>query len=123
MIAARVLEADVRGVEALNRAAQARWDDDGGAPAERPTIDGTAFAGANDRTMLLDHLEVANRYFAESEHRIARQQNLIAKLRAKRQTTLSAVEFLRSLQASRVMHRTGRGRLQRALAVLDAKLG
>lgn len=50
-------------------------------------IDSPALVGANDRTMLLNHLEVANRYFGESEHRIACQQNLISKLRAKRQTT------------------------------------
>lgn len=123
----------MRGVKALNREAQERWDDDGGAipldldiqtaGSEFSMIDSTAFVGAHDRTMLLDHLEVANRYFAESEHRIARQQNLILKLRAKGQTTLLAVAFLRSLQASRVMHRAGRSRLQRALTILDERLG
>ena len=44
---------------------------------------------------------------AESEHRIDLQQNLISKLRAKRGTSLLAVEFLRNLQASRVMHLAG----------------
>jgi hypothetical protein len=44
-------------------------------------------------------------------------------LRAQRQTTFLALEFLRSLQASRVMYLDGRSRLQRALANLDAKLG
>ena len=47
-------------------------------------MDSTAFAGAEDRTMLLNHLEVANQYLIESEHRVARQRNLISKLRAKR---------------------------------------
>ena len=31
MIAANTLEPDVRGAKALNREAQERWDDDGGA--------------------------------------------------------------------------------------------
>lgn len=86
-------------------------------------IDSTALVGANDRAMLLNHLEVAHRYFAESEHRVARQQNLISKMRAKRQDTLLAVEFLRGLQASRVMRKAGCSRLQRALAILDGKHG
>ena len=126
------LEFDVRGVNALNREAQERWDDDGGAiplnlavqtpGSECSMFDSTAFVGANDRTMLLNHLELANRDFGESEHHITRQQNLISRLRAKRQPTLLAVEFLRSLQASRVMHCAGRSRLQRALAILDEKL-
>jgi len=85
-------------------------------------IDITALAGAEDRTMLLNHLEVARRYFTESEHRIARQRNLISRLRAKRRTTLLAVEFLRMLQASRLIHGKGCSRLQRALAILDEKL-
>jgi hypothetical protein len=85
--------------------------------------DYAAFAGAEDRTLLLNHLEVADRYFAESEHRIARQQSLISKLRAKRRTTLVAVEFLQLLQDSRLMHGKGRNRLQRALATLDERLG
>jgi hypothetical protein len=127
------LSSRVRGAKALNREAQERWDDDGGAiplnPAIQTTgaecsrIGSTAFVGAQDRTMLLNHLEVANRYFAESEHRIARQQNLISKLGAKRQTSQIAVEFLRSLQALRAMHCAGRNRLQRALAMLDEKFG
>ena len=81
----------------MNREAQERWDDDGGAiplnlaiqtaGSECSMIDSPALVGANDRTMLLNHLEVANRYFGESEHRIACQQTLISKLRAKRQTT------------------------------------
>ena len=117
----------------MNRVAQERWDDDGGAipvdvadqstGSECSTTDGTSFVGANDRTMLLNHLEIANQYFAESEHRINRQLNLISKLRAQHQTTLLAVEFLRSLQASRMMYLHGRSRLQRALANLDEKLG
>jgi len=117
----------------MNREAQERWDDDGGANpqnhaapitgSENSMIDSTASVGANDRTLLLIHLEVANRYFAESEHRIARQQNFISKLREKRLTTRLAVQFLRSLQASRMMHWAGRSRLQRALAILDEKLG
>ena len=116
----------------LNGEAQGRWDDDGGAipldldlqttGSEFAMTESTAFAGAHERSMLLDHLELANRYFAESEHRIARQQNFISKLRAKGQTSLLAIAFLRSLQASRVMHRAGRSRLQRALAILDEKL-
>jgi hypothetical protein len=132
-IAVNPLELDVRGVNALNREAQERWDDDGGAiplnlaiqttGSECSMIDSPALVGASDRTMLLNHLEVVNRYFRESEHSITRQQKLISKLRAKRQTTLFAVEFLRSLQASRVMHCAGRSRLQRALAILDEKLG
>ena len=118
-------------VASLNREAQERWDDDGGAipldlamhtTAPGSNIGGTAIAGAHDRSMLLDHLELANRYFAESEHRIARQQNLILRLRTNGQTTLFAVAFLRCLQASRWMHRAGRSRLQRALAILDEKL-
>ena len=126
------VEPDVRGLKASNREAQQRWDDDGGAipmdldlqtgGSEPSMIDSTAFADAHDRSMLLDHLELANRYLAESEHRIARQQNFISKLRAKGQTSLLAIAFLRSLQASRVMHRAGRSRLQRALAILDEKL-
>jgi hypothetical protein len=44
-------------------------------------------------------------------------------LRAQRQTTFLALEFLRSLQASRAMYLDGRSRLQRALANLDEKLG
>ena len=129
MIAAHLLAPDVRGVEALNREAQERWDDDGGANplaldiqtagSERSKINSAAFAGADDRTMLLDHLEMANRYCAESEHRIARQENLISKLRAKGQTHLFTVAFLRSLQASRAIHRAGCSRLQRALAIMD----
>jgi hypothetical protein len=133
VIAAHLLEPDERGVKALNREAQERWDDDGGAipldpdiqttGSESSKIDSTAFVGAHDRTMLIDHLEVANRYLVESEHRIARQQNVISKLRLKGQTPLLAVAFLRSLQAARVMHRAGRSRLQRALAILDEKIG
>ena len=85
-------------------------------------IDSAAFASAHDRALLLDQLEVANQYFAESEHRIARQQNLISKLRANGQTPLLAIAFLRSLQASGVMHRADCSRLQRALAILDESL-
>ena len=119
--------------KALNREAQERWDDDGGASplnlgvqtagSEHSMIDGTALVGANDKTMLLNHLEVADRYFAEAEQRVVRQQNLISKLRAKRQNTLLAVEFLRGLQASRVMRKAGCSRLQRALATLEGKHG
>ena len=118
--------------KALNREAQERWDDDGGAVpldldvqttgTEFSMIDSPTFAGTHDRSMLLDQLEVANQYFAESEHRIARQQNLISKLRAKGLTPLLAVAFLRSLQATGVMHGADRSRLQRALAVLDENL-
>lgn len=104
------------GVATLNREAQERWEDDGGAV---PTARAPA-ADADDRPMLLNHLEVASRYFTESEHRVARQQNLISRLRAKRQSTSLAVECLRSLQASRAMPRAGCSRLQRALATLDA---
>jgi hypothetical protein len=86
-------------------------------------IDSTALVGANDRTMLLNQLEVAHQYFAESERRVACQQNLISKLRAKRQNTLLAVDFLRGLQASRVMRKAGCSRLQRALATLEGKHG
>ena len=117
----------------MNREAQERWDDDGGAipldvdvqttGSECSMIDSTAFVGAHYRSMLLDQLEVANQYFAESEHRIARQQNLISKLRGKGVTPFLAVAFLRSLQATGVMHRADRSRLQRALAILDEKLG
>ena len=117
----------------LNREAQERWEDDGGAipfdlavrnsESKGAETASTPVVGANDRPMLLNHLEVANRYFSESEHRIARQQNVISGLRAKRQATLLAVEFLRSLQASRVMHLAGRRRLRRALAILDANCG
>jgi hypothetical protein len=118
------------GLETLNREAQERWDDDGGAIPLEPAIQNTdleglttartSVVGANDRLLLLNQLELANRYFAECEHRIARQLHLISKLRAKRQTTFLAVEFLRSLQASQVMYRAGRSRLQRALATLDS---
>ena len=124
---------DSRGVTALNREAHERWDDDGGASplnlgvraagSAHTTIDNTALVGANDRTMLLNQLEVAHQYFAESEHRVACQQNLISKLRAKHQNTLLAVDFLRGLQASRVMRKAGCSRLQRALAILKAKHG
>lgn len=111
------------GAMTLSREAQERWDDDGGAIPLDLAMESTSVVGANDRPMLLNHLEVANRYYTESEHRIARQRNLITKLRAKRQTTFLAVEFLRSLQASQVMHGAGRRRLQRALAILDANVG
>lgn len=80
------------GVKTLNREAQQRWEDDGGAiPLDLAVQNtdslglataSTSVLGADDRPMLLNHLEVANRYFTESEHRIARQQNLISKLRA-----------------------------------------
>jgi hypothetical protein len=123
----------MRGVKVMNREAQERWDDDGGAipldldvqttGSEWSMIDSAAFASAHDRAMLLDQLEVANQYFAESEHRIARQQNLLSKLRANGQTPLLAIAFLRSLQASGVMHRADRSRLQRALAILEENLG
>ena len=86
-------------------------------------IDSTAFVGANDRAMLLNHLEVAHRHLAESEHRVAHQQNLISKLSARRQNTHLAVEFLRGLRASQVMRKAGCSRLQRALATLDGKQG
>ena len=85
---------DSCGVTALNREAHDRWDDDGGASplnlgvqaagSAHTMIDSTALVGANDRTMLLNQLEVAHQYFAESERRVACQQNLISKLRAKR---------------------------------------
>lgn len=107
-IRAKPASRDLRGVATLNGDS---------------LIDNAAFAGAEDRTLLIDHLEVADRYFAESEHRIARQQSLISKLRAKRRTTLVAVEFLQLLQDSRLMHGKGRNRLQRALATLDERLG
>jgi hypothetical protein len=123
----------MREVNVMNREAQERWDDDGGSipldldvqdtGPEWSKIDGAAFVGAHDRAMLLDQIEVANQYFAESEHRIARQQNLISKLRANGQTHLLAIGFLRSLQASGVMHQADRSRLQRALAILDESLG
>lgn len=130
----RQSNAEIRGSllghETLNREAQERWDDDGGAiplelaiqntDLEGLTTARTTVVGANDRLLLLTHLELANRYFTESEHRIARQQSLISKLRANRQTTFLAVEFLRSLQASQLTHRVGRSRLLRALAILDA---
>jgi hypothetical protein len=73
----------------LNREAQERWDDDGGAiplelaiqntDLEGLTTARTSVVGANDRLLLLNQLELANRYFAESEHRIARQLHLISK--------------------------------------------
>ena len=117
----------------MNREAQDRWNDDGGAialdldiQAERSGCslsESAALVDSQAREMILDNLEVADQYFAESEHRIARQHCLIAKLRANGPTPLWAVAFLRSLQASRVMHRAGRSRLQRALAILDEKLG
>ena len=119
-------------VKTLNREAHERWDDDGGAmpldlaiqqpdlKERAPTAKSNSVLGANDSPMLLNQLEVANRYFTESEHRVTRQQNLISKLREKRQTTISAVEFLRSLQASLATHRAGRNRLLRSLAILDA---
>jgi hypothetical protein len=123
----------MREVKVMNREAQERWDNDGGAilldldvQKNGPgwsMIDSAAFVGAHDRAMLLDQLEVANKYFAESEHRIARQQNLISNLRANGQPPLLAIAFLRSLQASGVMHRADRSRLQRALAILDESLG
>jgi hypothetical protein len=123
----------MREVKVMNREAQERWDDDGGAipldlevqtaGSEWSMIDSAAFVSAHDRAMLLDQLEVANQYFAESEHRIARQQNLISKLRANGQTPLLAIAFLRTLQASGVMLRADRSRLQRALAILDDRLG
>lgn len=78
-----------------------------------------SLVSASERSMLLDHLAVANRYCTESEHRIDRQHNLIAKLRAQHRTTLVAFEFLRSLQASRKSHHAGRNRLLEALAMLD----
>ena len=84
------------------------------------TTASTPVVGTNDRPMLLNHLEVANRYLTESEHRITRQHNLISKLYAKHQSTSLAVEFLRTLQASRAMHSVGRSRILRALAVVDA---
>ncbi len=107
----------------MNGRAQARWDDDGGAMRPSLAIEAApAELDVQDRETLLDQLEAADRYFTESEHRITRQQNLISKLRAKHQATLLAVEFLRSLQASRVMHGASRSRLQRALAALEARL-
>ena len=118
---------------AVNREAQERWDDDGGAIAldfadqttgsECSMIDSTAFVVATDRPMLLEHLAISNRHVAESEHRITRQQHLISKLRAKRQTSSAAEEFLRCLQISRVVHLAGRTRLEQALASLDEKFG
>lgn len=117
----------------MNREAQECWDDDGGAvplvlaiqhtDSRGPATASTPVVGAVDRPTLLSHLEVANRYLTESEHRIARQQNVVSKLRDKRQAATLAVEFLRSLQASRVLHRAGRDRLLRALAILDANRG
>lgn len=69
--------------------------------------------------MLLNQLDLANRHFIESEHRVTRQQHLIANLRVKHQTTTLAVEFLRGLQVSRAIHLASRNRIQRALARLD----
>ena len=121
------------GAKTLNREAQECWDDDGGSiplnldtqttGSGRSMIDSTALVNAHERTMLLDHLEVANRYVAESEHRIERQQNFISKLRAKGQIPLLAIAFLRSLQASRVRHRAGLRRLNRAPVILEDKTG
>ena len=79
----------------------------------------TSFVRAIDRTMLLHQLDLASRHFTESEHRVTRQQHLIAKLRVKRQTTTLAVEYLRGLQVSRAIHLASRNRIQRALARLD----
>ena len=110
------------GAITWSREAQERWEDDGGTIPLDLAMESTAVVGADDRPMLLNHLEVANRYYTESEHRIARQRNLITKLRAKRQTTFLAVGFLRSLEASQAMHGAGRSRLQRALAILNANV-
>ena len=65
------------GLETLNREAQERWDDDGGAiplelaiqntDLEGLTTARTSVVGANDRLLLLNQLELANRCFAESE--------------------------------------------------------
>ena len=74
-----------------------------------------------DRKILLEHLQVANRHVAESEHRIARQQRLIDKLQAKQQATSTAEWFLGYLRASRVLHLVSRSRLQEELAQLDAE--
>lgn len=111
------------GAMTLSREAQERWEDDGGAIPLDPAMESTCVVGADDGPMLLNRLEVANRYHTESERRMARQRNLITKLRAKHQTTFLAAEFLRSLQASQAMHGAGRSRLQRALAILDANVG
>ncbi len=107
----------------MNGSAQARWDDDGGAMRPSLPIETASSEDVQDRATILDQLEAADRYFTESEHRITRQQNLISRLRANHQATLLAVEFLRSLQASRVMHGASRSRLQRALAALEDRPG
>ena len=88
-----------------------------------PLSESAAVVDKQARAMILDNLDVASQYFAESEHRIARQHCLIAKLRAKGPTPLWAVAFLRSLQASRVMHRADRIRLMRALEIMDERPG
>ena len=76
---------------------------------------------AANRTMLLEHLQLANRHVAESGHRVTRQLRLLAKLRAKSQPTATAEWFLSYLRTSRVVHLAGRERLLQELALLDER--
>jgi len=78
---------------------------------------------ATERKMLLEHIQLASRHVAESDHRIARQRRVIAKLRMKQQTTATAEWFLTYLQTSRVVHLAGLTRLQRELSSLDGESG
>lgn len=77
---------------------------------------------AAKRTMLLEHLQLANRHVVESEHRVTRQLRVLARLRAKSQATATAEWFLGYLRTSQVVHLAGRERLLQELAILDERL-
>lgn len=76
---------------------------------------------AAKRAMLLEHVQLADRHVAESQHRITRQLRVLAKLRAKSQATATAEWFLGYLRTAQVVHLAGRERLLQELAVLDEK--
>lgn len=78
-----------------------------------------AASAANDRKIVLEHLQLADRHVAEGEHRISRQHRVIARLRAKGEATTTAEWFLGYLRASRLVHLVSRSRLHEKLASLD----
>ena len=70
-----------------------------------------------DRALLLEHREQTLGRLAESERQLARQEELIARLRSEGRSTTEAEAFLSLFERVNDSHRAGLARIERELAV------
>ncbi len=68
-----------------------------------------------DRSMVLDHLALAERHVTEGEQHVNRQRELVAELRRKGKDTFLAQQVLQQFQELLHLHVTDRDRLRREL--------